>query len=41
MISNSDAHYLPDIQEPYYQIYSDSRGLPDILDALRRCPSGV
>lgn len=41
MISNSDAHYLPDIQEPYYQIHSDSRGLPDILDALRRCPSGV
>lgn len=34
IVSSSDAHYLPDMNEPYYQILSRSREIPDILDAL-------
>lgn len=34
IISSSDAHYLGDIQEPIYQIYSKSKKIPDILKAL-------
>ena len=30
--SSSDAHYLTDIHEPCYQIYSKSRSAGDILD---------
>lgn len=32
----SDAHYLQDIHEPEYQIFSESRNIPDILHALSR-----
>ncbi|MEO2263596.1 PHP domain-containing protein [Dorea sp. YH-dor228] len=34
MISSSDAHYLIDINEPYYQIHSESRKIPHILNSL-------
>lgn len=34
IVSCSDAHYLGDIHEPKYQIYSKSKNLPDILRAL-------
>lgn len=34
IVSSSDAHYLQDINEPYYQIISQSREIPDILAAL-------
>lgn len=34
ILSSSDAHYLQDINEPYYQIISQSREIPDILAAL-------
>ena len=34
MISSSDAHYLEDIREPDYQIFSDSKEIPAILQAL-------
>ena len=36
IVSSSDAHYLEDINEPYYQLYSESRSIPDILAALLR-----
>lgn len=36
MISSSDAHYLEDIHEPYYQIHVKSREIIHILDALSR-----
>ncbi|HIW83993.1 MAG TPA: PHP domain-containing protein [Candidatus Dorea gallistercoris] len=38
MISNSDAHYLTDIHEPCYQLYSASHSLPDLLEALSHYP---
>ena len=31
----SDAHYLEDIHEPEYQIWTKGRDIPDILDALK------
>lgn len=34
IVSSSDAHYLGDINEPYYQILSNSKEIPDILKAL-------
>lgn len=34
MLSNSDAHYLQDINEPKYQLYSQSTSISDIFDAL-------
>lgn len=34
IISNSDAHYLQDINEPYYTLPVRSRSPKDILDAL-------
>ncbi len=34
MISDSDAHYLQDIRDPHYQIYPESRSIPDILTCL-------
>lgn len=34
IISSSDAHYLEDIREPQYQIFSESKGLKDILTAI-------
>lgn len=36
VICCSDAHYLADIHEPEHQIFVESRGIPDILDSLRR-----
>ena len=36
IVSSSDAHYLEDINEPYYQVYSESRSIPDILAGLLR-----
>lgn len=36
VICCSDAHYLADIHEPEHQIFAESRGIPDILDSLRR-----
>ena len=36
IVSSSDAHYLEDINEPYYQLYSESRSIPDILAGLLR-----
>ena len=38
MISCSDAHYLPDIHEPHYQLYVKSRKIPNILESLSRHP---
>ena len=35
IISSSDAHYLEDIREPEYQIFSESRESPDILQAIQ------
>lgn len=35
IVSSSDAHYLGDIREPEYQIFSESKEIPDILDALQ------
>lgn len=35
IVSSSDAHYLEDIREPEYQIFSESKEIPDILDALQ------
>ena len=35
VICCSDAHYLPDIHEPEYQIRAESREISDILTALR------
>lgn len=35
VICCSDAHYLEDIHEPEYQIWSTGRDIPDILDALK------
>ena len=35
IISSSDAHYLEDIREPEYQIFSESREIPDILKAIQ------
>lgn len=39
IISSSDAHYLEDIREPEYQIFSKSRDIKDILKAIsgQRC----
>ncbi len=34
MISSSDAHYLEDIHEPDYQLYTQSRAVSDILTSL-------
>ena len=36
VICCSDAHYLQDIHEPDYQIYSESREIPVILNALTK-----
>lgn len=36
VICCSDAHYLEDIHEPEYQIYSESKEIPDILAALNK-----
>lgn len=36
MLCSSDAHYLEDIHEPDYQIFSDSREISDILKAISR-----
>lgn len=36
VICCSDAHYLQDIHEPDYQIYSASKNISDILNALRK-----
>ena len=36
VICCSDAHYLQDIQEPEYQLYAESREIPDILEALTK-----
>lgn len=36
VICCSDAHYLQDIHEPDYQIYSVSKNISDILNALRK-----
>ena len=35
IVSSSDAHYLEDIREPEYQIFSESKEIPDILNALQ------
>lgn len=35
IVSSSDAHYLGDIREPEYQIFSESKEIPDILNALQ------
>lgn len=35
IISSSDAHYLNDIREPEYQIFSKSKEIKDILTAIR------
>lgn len=35
IISSSDAHYLNDIHEPKYQIFSRSREIKDILEAIQ------
>lgn len=35
VICCSDAHYLEDIHEPEYQIWSAGRDIPDVLDALK------
>lgn len=35
IISSSDAHYLGDINEPNYQIFSNARDIADILEHLR------
>lgn len=35
IISSSDAHYLEDIREPEYQIFSKSRAIKDILEAVQ------
>ncbi len=34
IISDSDAHYLPDIRDPHYRIYPKSKSIPDILQCL-------
>ncbi|MDO4272295.1 MAG: PHP domain-containing protein [Eubacteriales bacterium] len=34
IVSCSDAHYLGDINEPDYQLYSESKSIPHILAAL-------
>ena len=34
LVRCSDAHYLHDIQEPYYPIHAGSRSIPDILACL-------
>jgi len=36
IISSSDAHYLEDINEAYYQIYVESREIGDILGSIVR-----
>lgn len=35
IISSSDAHYLEDIREPVYQLFSKSNQIPDILTAIQ------
>lgn len=34
IISSSDAHYLEDIREPEYQIFPETKSVPDILRAV-------
>ena len=36
IISSSDAHYLEDIREPEYQLFPDTKEIPDILAAIQR-----
>lgn len=36
IITNSDAHYLENINEPVNYIYAESRAIPDILTALQQ-----
>ena len=36
VICCSDAHYLGDIHEPEYQIFAESKNIPDILRTLNR-----
>ncbi|MEG0354198.1 MAG: PHP domain-containing protein [Lachnospiraceae bacterium] len=36
IISSSDAHYLVDIHEPSYQLFSESRALPDLLKTIAK-----
>jgi PHP family Zn ribbon phosphoesterase len=38
IISNSDAHYLEHIHEPVHYLYSESREIRDILNALVKSP---
>lgn len=35
MLSNSDAHYLQDIRQAQYQIFAESKAIPDILKAIQ------
>ena len=34
ILCSSDAHYLWDIHEPFYQLYAESKDIPYILGAL-------
>ena len=36
IISDSDAHYLENINEPVHYIYSETKEIPDILNALKQ-----
>lgn len=36
VICCSDAHYLEEIHEPEYQLYANSKEIPDILEALKK-----
>lgn len=36
MISSSDAHYLQDIRQAQYQIFAESKSIPDILKAIQK-----
>lgn len=38
IISSSDAHYLWDIREPYYRLFSKSNQIPDLLYAIQNKP---
>lgn len=38
ILSSSDAHYLPDINEPSYRIYAKSKSPQHILEALKKIP---
>lgn len=36
MLSSSDAHYLQDIRQAQYQIFAESKSIPDILKAIQK-----